>query len=104
MVDPTNTKATTKHVVVANKRLGPFIAGFVFIVGVYLVFAVHWLLGLIVIIGSMIGIGAMMSQYAKDSAAEFEASCQQHRVTYKPNYSDPEREFFLAYRKKMQHF
>ncbi len=96
MVDATHTNATTKHVAVANKRLGPMIVGIVFLAGVYLVFAVHWVLGLIVIIGSIIGIGVMMSKIAKDSASEFEASCRQYRVTYKPNYSDSEREFFLG--------
>lgn len=96
MVDSTHTNATTKHVAVAIMRPGPTIAWFVFLVGVYLVFAVHWVLGLIVIIGSIIGIGIMMSKITKDSASEFEVSCQQHHVTYKPNYSDSEREFFLG--------
>ena len=96
MVDATHTNATTKHVVVADKRLESTIATIVFLIGVYLVFAVHWVLGLIVIIGSIIGIMVMKSQVAEDSASEFATSCQQYRVTYKPNYSDSAREFFLG--------
>ncbi len=96
MADGAHTNATTKHVAVANKRLGPLAGSFVFLVGVYLVFAVNWVLGLIVIIGSGIGIGMMMSQIAKDMASEFEGLCQQHCVIYKPNYSDSKREFRLG--------
>lgn len=96
MVDATHTNATTKHVTVANKRLSSMVTTIIFLAGVYLVFAVHWLLGLFVIIVSIIGIGVMASQIAKDNTSEFEASCRQHSVTYKPNYSDSEREFFLG--------
>jgi len=92
-----HTNATAKHVAVANKRLGPTVAGIAFIVGVYLGFAVSWLLGLIVVVASMIAMGIMMSQIAQDSASEFEASCRAHHVTYKPNYSDSARELFLGF-------
>jgi hypothetical protein len=36
------------------------------------------------------------SRIAKDRVSEFEASCQQHRVSYKSNYSDSGRESFLG--------
>jgi hypothetical protein len=96
MVNATPKNTTTKHVPVEKKQLGPMIAGFALLAGIYLVFAVHWILGLIVIIGSIFGIGVITSRIAKDRVSEFEASCQQHRVSYKSNYSDSGREFFLG--------
>lgn len=96
MVDAKHTNATTKDVAVASKELGPAIGALGLMLGVYLVFAVHWVVGLAVIIGSVYVAVVALLKRGKDVASEFEASCQQHRVTYKPNYSDPARDFFLG--------
>jgi len=95
MVDTTHTNVNTKHVAVATKRNGPRIAAFIGGVGILLMF-VQPVFGLIVIMASGIAFKGMITQIVIDKGAEFEASCQQHRFTYKLNYSDPDRDLFLG--------
>jgi hypothetical protein len=96
MVDPKHTNVTTKNLAAASKDPGSLIFALGMMLGVYLIFAVHWVVGLVVIIGSIYVSVVALSKREKGIASEFEASCQQHRVTYKPNYSDSGRDFFLG--------
>jgi len=95
---------TTKKVIVASK-LSSFhnVAIIIFIAGIILSFAVHPIPGLFLSIGSALA-GAVLSYqlkremalYVRNSVSDFEATCKQHHVTYKANFSDTDLGFFLG--------
>lgn len=67
-----------------------------FIAGLYILFTVHWMIGVTVIAFDFWLLFSLLSRLTKDKEAAFQESCDLHHVAYKPNYSDPQRDYFLG--------